>query len=337
MHAATRPLQTLGWDLQRPESVIARDDGCLFVSDARGGVVLIHADGEQESWIKDPDFSYAEAGPGPFRFVTGDAVNGLALIEGGRVLAANIGKARIEAFGPGGERQTVFADVEGRALRFVNHVCADAEDRLWVSVMADESGRPNSGFVAVSRGGGPLRIVTEGLSSPNECRVDHTDGHLVVAETGARRLSRFPILAGARLGPRQTFGPPDLGGFPDGICFDSEGSLWGVLIGRDVVFRIETNGSCERLFIGGDQAWFDDHDDALARGVLHLDDAAPYGLAQAPLFSSLAFHTPSRSLVVGSLCGVTLLCLPCDTRGAPNIAWRRDCFMAALEQGRTTR
>jgi len=327
--ASASTLSAFGRDLLRPESVIARADGALFVSDARGGVVLIHPDGAQESWVARPDPAYAGA-TGPLRFVTGDVVNGLALLDDGRVLAANIGRARIEAIGRGGARQTIFSDIDGRPLRFVNHVCPDANGALWVTVMADPSGRPQSGFIAVSLQGEPLRVAAEGLNAPNECRVDTSGNYLLVAETGARRISRFPILGGAHLGARATFGPNDLGGFPDGIRFDGAGALWGVLIGRDVVFWIDATGRCERVFAGGDQAWFDAYDEALARGILTLEDAAQYGFAQAPLLSSLEFHAPSRSLVAGSLCGSSLPSFACDVQGAPNVAWHHTYVESAL-------
>lgn len=323
------PIGFLGGGLVRPESVIAYDDARLACSNARGGITLIAASGAVEHWLGDPDFTYETAQPGPLRFIAGDAVNGLVGIEGGDVLAANIGRGRVEVFSPGGGRRTVFDSIAGVSLGLVNHVCADPRERLWVTISMSTPGDPASGAVAVSANGGPLRLAASSLHGANEARVSIDGDRLFVSETAARRVSVFAIGADDTLAARRTFGPEDLGGFPDGIAVAADGAVWGVLIGRDCIFRIDADGSFDLLFVGGEQTWFDRHDAALANGALSPGAAIPHAWAAAPLLSSLCFIGGGR-VAAGSLCGTQLALFACDAGGAPVHAWPQDALARAL-------
>src|SRR5690242_6166531 len=74
-----------GHDLVRPESIIARPDGTLLVSDGRGGVTRIDPDGSQ----------HFIGGPG-------GEPNGLALLDDDSILIANIGTGGIQKLSPDG-------------------------------------------------------------------------------------------------------------------------------------------------------------------------------------------------------------------------------------------
>src|SRR5438105_11479224 len=72
-----------GHDLVRPESVIAQPDGTLWVSDGRGGVTRINANGEQQ-----------------FFGGLGGEPNGLTLADDGSIFVANMGTGSIQRLSP---------------------------------------------------------------------------------------------------------------------------------------------------------------------------------------------------------------------------------------------
>ena len=78
---------------------------------------------------------------------------------------------------------------------------------------------------------------------------------LIVAESFGNRLSAFPILADATLGPRRTFAAigdepvagdpwqlPELVFAPDGICLDAEGAVWATDAIGQRVLRVADGG-----------------------------------------------------------------------------------------------
>ena len=70
-----------GHDLVRPESIIARPDGTLLVSDGRGGITRIEPDGGQQ-----------------FIGGLGGEPNGLALLDDGSILLIHPRPYRLGAF-----------------------------------------------------------------------------------------------------------------------------------------------------------------------------------------------------------------------------------------------
>lgn len=91
-------------DLVRPESILARPDGTLLVSDGRGGVTRIDPDGSQQ-----------------FIGGLGGEPNGLAMPDDGSILVANIGTRR-------------YAGDDGKTLQFVTSVTFGGPDLRTVYV-----------------------------------------------------------------------------------------------------------------------------------------------------------------------------------------------------------
>jgi hypothetical protein len=79
-------LSSTGRDLHRPECVLALRDGTLCVSDWRGGVTLIRADGSQRAIL-------AHGGPEGEGGAPGVRPNGVAIERDGSFLLANLGDA----------------------------------------------------------------------------------------------------------------------------------------------------------------------------------------------------------------------------------------------------
>jgi sugar lactone lactonase YvrE len=159
--------------------------------------------------------------------------NGVALTPDGAFLIANLGDDggvwRLERTG---ELTPVVLEVEGETLPAANFVTIDDTARIWISVSTRQRPRQLAwrddiadGFVVVIDSSGP-RIVADGLHYTNEVRPDPSGQWLYVVETFGRRIRRFPIRPGARLGPAETvvsFGP---GCFPDGFVGSGRRRPW---------------------------------------------------------------------------------------------------------------
>jgi hypothetical protein len=67
----------LGRDLQRPECILAEPDGTLWVADARGGVVCIRPDGNQQVITQRRSSDFQSADSEASRYLKGTLPNGL--------------------------------------------------------------------------------------------------------------------------------------------------------------------------------------------------------------------------------------------------------------------
>src|SRR6185312_11630608 len=77
-----------GHDLARPESILAQPNGTLWVSDGRGGVTRIDPNGEQH-----------------FLGGLGGEPNGIAMMDDGSLIIANIGVGTVQKLYPDGRAE----------------------------------------------------------------------------------------------------------------------------------------------------------------------------------------------------------------------------------------
>lgn len=232
-----------GSDLMRPESVIAQQDGTLFVSQGAGGVTRIAPDGTQETIG-----------------ATGGEANGLALAHDGSIFIANIINNTVEKLSPDGRKTVILSELDGKPLGSVNYVFLDSQERLWIAVSTREphwfpaaaAPRPDGYIILMDNAehGGSARIVGDGIIFSNEARLDKDEQYLYVAETMARRISRFPVAADGTLGAREAVGPEDLGegAFVDGFAFDSAGNIWVTTVLRNGLVIITPDGEAHTVF-----------------------------------------------------------------------------------------
>jgi sugar lactone lactonase YvrE len=213
-------LEHHGAGLSRPECVIATRSGEVFVPDWPGGVTLVGADGRTRTWRA--------------ASMTVDLrPNGIALASDGSFLIANLGDdGGVWRLDRAGDLTPILTEVDGVPVPPANFVTVDEQGRIWISVSTRLAPRQQAwradvgdGFVALIDGSGP-RIVADGLHYTNEVRPDPEGNWLYVVETFGRRVSRWPIRAGATLGTAETVFSMDQGFFPDGFAFDEDGGLW---------------------------------------------------------------------------------------------------------------
>jgi sugar lactone lactonase YvrE len=319
-------VRTTGEGLQRPECILAQRDGSLLVADARGGVVHIEASGEQRL-ILPADTSKTTASDG---LTSGSLPNGLALDAEGNVVIANIGTDRVERLTPSGELRVLLDQIDGQPMGKVNFVLRDSRHRLWVTVSTRVDPWPNAircnladGYIVLIDEQGP-RIVADGLAFTNEIRFDAREEFLYVAETTAKRVSRFRVRENGELGPRETYGPSQLGaGLIDGLAFDAYGNLWCAMIFADRLVAIDPTGDVHTLMDDGNREATARFEAAFATGeIVPMSVIDETGGSVAPWITSVTFGGPDlKTVYLGSLKGNSIPHFASPVAGLPMIHW----------------
>ena len=305
-------LEDFGSGLERPECVHCTAQGDVFVSDWRGGVMRIRADGSQQL-IK---------GDRPLR------TNGFAILADASFLVAHLDdrEGGVWHLGMHGELRPFLLEIEGRALPPTNFVWADP-DRVYITVstwlvprtLARKPGHADGFIVCVDDRG--ARIVAGGLGFTNEAKVDPSGRWVYVNETFARRTSRC-ALRGNDLGARETVAEYGKGVFPDGLDFDVAGGLWITSIFSNRLIRVAADGAQQVLLEDNDPEFVDRLESAFARGEL----LAP-GNPRAPAtrirnLSSSAFGGADlRTLYLGCLQDDRIYRMPSPVAGARPPHW----------------
>lgn len=298
MSTLPSPLPVTGSNLNRPESVIALADGRLYAGDKEFGVIRV---GERRDPSARVDWPFAEFVP-----------NGIALLKDGTFLIANVGPEggawRLTA---PGKVERFLGEQQGVPSTPLNFLYPDQDGRIWLSLctrnvprtLAFRTETAYDGMIGVVGTSGRMDIVATGLGFCNEVRVDPSGHWLYANETYARRLSRFEILHGNRLGPRQTVAQFGVGTWPDGLEFDSAGDVWVTSIISNRLLRVDADTGTSEIFLE------DCADDVIAHAE-EMFGADRFGWEELSLgknfslrnISSLAFAGADlRSVYLGSL------------------------------------
>lgn len=325
-------IRHIGQDLQRPECILAEPDGVLWSADGRGGVVRIAPDGAQTLLVPggaaDVQSDDATSFEGRYVQTQGSLPNGLAFDAQGNFLIANFGTDRLEQLSRSGELSVLIDQIDGQPIGKANFVTRDSKGRLWLTVttrMAPWTRHVETmstdGYIALIDERG-ARIVADGLCGTNELRFDRNEDFLYVAETTARKITRFRVEDDGELTGRETFGPSNVGGFCDGIAFDAYGNLWSTLIMADRLIAITPEGELVTLLDDGDPEGVAALDAAWAAGAVTPEVMARATGKLCPWMASLTFGGPDLSTVyLGSLRGTTIPYFRSPVAGLPLIYW----------------
>jgi sugar lactone lactonase YvrE len=201
--------------LQMPECPRWHDEH-LWFSDIRGDTVHRIDDGRVEV---------------VHRFPKGAEPAGLGWLPNGDLLVASMAKRVIYRISGG--RAAVHADVKTRAPHQINDMIVTSDGIAFVTQLGFDldAPQPNPQPTVVIRvdPDGTISTAADDLLVPNGIAVDDTESTVVVAESGAARLTSFTHRAGA-LFDRTTEPLPATTAFPfcapDGICLDEQGGRW---------------------------------------------------------------------------------------------------------------
>jgi len=318
-----KDLSYAGKGLSRPECIIAQPDGTLLVSDANG-VMRINADGSQHLIRRKSNYDKNYEGKEP-------ATNGFALMPNGNMLIANFGTDVIEEMSPDGTCRLVMDKFNGKRLGSTNFILRDPKEGYWASIstyepdsFAAHNGNwgPNDGFVMRVDSKGP-RIVAEGIRFTNECRLDAKGQFLYVVESFGCCIARFPIKADGNCGPKELFGPADLGGIPDGIAFDEAGNLWVTLIGVDQLGFITPQGDLHIVLELGLPDRVQSFRAAFNERRVGFNDLLTVSDDNVRVLTSITFGGADRKAVfLGSIMGESLPSFRSPVAGLPLAHWK---------------
>jgi sugar lactone lactonase YvrE len=227
------PLRRIALGGTGPEDVVVDHQGRVVTGVEDGRILRVHP-----------------YGPGRVAQIarTGGRPLGLEVLRDGRLLVcdAELGLLRV-APGSGdaegsedGKVEVLVDSVAGVPLRFCSNATAAADGTVYFTVSSRRYGlrdwlgdlmehtatgrlfrlRPDSG--------GP-ELLLDGLQFANGVVLSEDESCVVVAETGAYRLTRL-WLSGERAGRRDTL-IEDLPGFPDNLSLGQDGTIWVALAG----------------------------------------------------------------------------------------------------------
>jgi gluconolactonase len=322
-------IQFIGKDLQRPECILAERDGTLWAADGRGGIMKIAPDGKQEL-ILQKGLGENVAASFEDRYVNtmGSLPNGLAFDANGDFLIANFGTDRLEFMKRSGESRIMIDKIDGRPLGKANFVTRDSKGRLWLTVTTQtipwtDHVKINSrdGYIALIDDKG-IRIVADNLCGTNELRFDAKEEWVYVAETTSRNITRFKVEDNGDLTHREIYGPSNIGGFCDGIAFDSYGNLWSTLIMADRLVAITPEGDLLTILDDGQPEKTAILDRAWEEGGVTPELMAQATGTLCPWMASLTFGGPDlKTVYLGSLRGDRIPYFTSPVAGLPLIYW----------------
>ncbi|WP_330350706.1 SMP-30/gluconolactonase/LRE family protein [Streptomyces sp. NBC_00582] len=170
---------------------------------------------------------------------------GLELLPDGDLLVCDAEGAllRLDPEGGPGTVRVLTESAAGEPLRFCSNVVALPDGTVYFTVsnrvhplrdwMGDIVEHTGTGrLLRLAPGAREAEVVLDGLQFANGIARGADDAFLVVAETGARRLTRFH-LTGPRAGAAEPF-VENLPGFPDNLWRAPDGPVWVALAGPRV-------------------------------------------------------------------------------------------------------
>jgi len=210
-----------------PESVAVGADGALYTGFEDGRVARFAADGSDYRLIA----------------YTGGRPLGIALHPSGDLIVADAKKGLLRVSLKGSGR--VLAETaEGEPFGFTDDVAVDAAGR--VAYFSDASSvwhyqqtpsdilehRGHGRLLRYDFASGATTVLLRGLQFANGVALDPDEQFVLVAETGAYRVTRY-WLAGEKAGTSDAF-VDNLPGFPDNVRFANRNRVWVALpIPRD--------------------------------------------------------------------------------------------------------
>lgn len=323
-------IQYIGNELQRPECILAEPDGSLWAADARGGVVHLHPDGEQQVISQKISEHFQGVRNEASRYLEGTLPNGLAFASNGDILISNFGTDRLEIMSRRGDSRVLADSIDGEPIGKVNFVLRDSKDRIWITVSTKIKNwmhalQPDlpDGYIARYIDGN-FRIVASGFHFTNEIRMDAKEEYLYVAETTGGCISRLRVFDDGSLGEREIFGPSRLGkgAWPDGIAFDSLGNLWGTMVYSDKLFVLTPQGDLRLLIDEGDTTKVENLERAFFQNQVNEELLFATGQGIAPWMASVTFGGPDlQTLYIGSLKGQHIPYFRAPAPGLPMVHW----------------
>ena len=190
-------------------------------------------------------------------------VSGLGWLPDGRLLVVSMHDRRVLRLEHDG-RVVEHASIAGVAPYHANDMIVAADGTAYAgnfgySIFPREE--PRATVLARIAPDGSVTAEGRDLWFPNGMVITPDATTLIVAESGAARLTAFDVATDGKLGSRRVWAEFGTGQAPDGICLDAEGLMWvamprqnkfvRVREGGDVVETIEVDDYALACVLGG--------------------------------------------------------------------------------------
>jgi 2-polyprenyl-6-methoxyphenol hydroxylase-like FAD-dependent oxidoreductase/sugar lactone lactonase YvrE len=171
---------------------------------------------------------------------------GLGFLPDGRLLVATALDPKLWTVDAAG-KLTLVADLSHLATGLLNDMVVDGAGRAYVGDTGfnmAKGEKPRPGRTILWQEGRAPTVAAEGVFFPNGCAVTPDGRFLFLAETFARRITRFAIAGNGELQDRSVFAETDCP--PDGLCLDEAGGLWIGLPEAGRFVRLNADGRLDR-------------------------------------------------------------------------------------------
>ena len=213
-------LSAIGSGIDHPEGVCWDPSGSIVVGTEAGGLLWLHP----------------TTGDVQRSFHVGDGlVAGIAIDGHGRAYACDIPGHRVVRVDPSADTvETWSAGPADRPFVTPNYPVFAADGRLFVSD-SGTWGADNGSVVVIEPGGSARTLSTEPASYTNGMCMTPDGRYLYVVESSLPGVSRLPLLADGRAGPRELVVemPRTV---PDGVAFAADGPLLITCYRPDAVY-----------------------------------------------------------------------------------------------------
>lgn len=153
-----------------------------------------------------------------------DRPSGLGWLPDGRLLVVLMRQRRLVAWADGIVDAVI--DLAAASADLLNELIVHPAGHVYVGDFRfpDDDGPRTSGLLRVDVDTRTATRVATGLYAPNGMAITPDGGTLIVAETGARRLTAFTVRDDGSLADQRLWAPLDFA--PDGICMTDGGAVW---------------------------------------------------------------------------------------------------------------
>lgn len=230
-HPKTAPELTGEWLINdRLDSAVAEQRGL-----AGPDTVIVGPDGKRYTGVGDGRIlRWSQDGPvEEFAKLDGRPV-GMNFGPDGTLYAADEEHAVIWKISSQGEVEQLLDSIDGRRFRFLNDVAIARDNRLFFSESTSRWGLADNKRAMLEHGGdggvfvrnpdGEILQLLDALEFANGVVLSADESYLMVAETGAYRVTRL-WLDGPRKGQREVL-LDNLPGFPGDLSMAPDGSFW---------------------------------------------------------------------------------------------------------------
>jgi sugar lactone lactonase YvrE len=138
---------------------------------------------------------------------------------------------------------TLHADLSPVSSKPWNDIVVDARGHAYVNSIGFDfpGGEFAPGFIVLVSPEGGVSRVADGLAFPNGMAITQDGSTLIVAESYAEQLTAYDITEKGHLTNRRVWAATP-GDHPDGICLDTEGSVWYADVGNRHCVRVREGG-----------------------------------------------------------------------------------------------